>query len=103
MRDCAVFLDGIASEYDDAPAVEPQESAGDADGGRLAGAVRADHAEHLSLRHVEGHAVERGDRAVSLRGVLELNRAHCCTGSSASTGMPGLSTPSLVSAVTLMR
>src|SRR5262249_59029763 len=87
-------------------AVGRQQSAREADGRRLASAVGTDQTEHLARTDVEGEAVQRGHRAVPARdaGKGDRRRGHFADpGSSASTGMPGLSTPSRLSAVTLMR
>ena len=55
-------------------AVERQHSAHALEQRRLAGSVRADEAEHLALAHGARDVGKRGDAAVSLREVLNLQQ-----------------------------
>ena len=62
----------VAPEHRDRSLVGAQESERDADGGRLAGAVRAEEAEHLALRDPQVEAVERRALAIALDDAGEL-------------------------------
>src|SRR5688572_16964119 len=82
-------------------AIRPLQSADGADGRRLSRPVGTDQAEHLAALDGQRQIRERLNRAVPLRDLIQ--RDHGVTGISASTGMPDLSTPSLLSTVTLTR
>ena len=105
----AMLSEGIVAEDRHAPAIDLEQSAGDADGGRLPSPIGADDAEHLAAGDRDRRGVERGHGAVFFRHLLESEgtRTHGlslpCSTSSASIGMPGFNTPSRLSAVTLMR
>ena len=94
---------GIVTEHAHRAAVGVKKAAHDANGRRFSGAVGADETEHLAAAHVERQPGKRLGRAVSLDDVLEVNGWRHGRASSASTGIPGLSTPSRLSTLTLMR
>ena len=98
-----MLLDGIAIEHADPPGVRPQQPAGQADGGRLAGAVGTDQAEHFAARDLERDGVERFERSVLLGDLFKADGGHYDSGISASTGMPGFRTPARLSVLTLIR
>ena len=109
--DRAVLLHRIVAGHADGAAVGMQQAAQQPDARRLAGAVRADEPEHLAAGDLERQVVH-GDRGPVLSGdTIEaqhraaLAPAHgcACSGITASTGMPCLSTPSLLSTVTRTR
>src|ERR1700732_277577 len=57
--------DGVEAAGAHGAAVRRQQPEDDPQGGRLAGAVRADQAEHLAARHPEGDVVDRHEVAVA--------------------------------------
>src|SRR6202040_4144169 len=57
--------DGVEAAGADGAAVRRQQPEDDAQGGRLAGAVRADQAEHLAAGHPEADVVDRHQVAVA--------------------------------------
>ena len=99
--DLPVLPDGVVVHHADGAVVDMEEAAQRADGCRLTRSVGTDQAEHFAAIDAEGDAVERAGGPVALRDALEGDRAHFGRAISASTGMPCLSTPSLLS--TLMR
>src|SRR4029453_12574040 len=80
-----------------------EQAAGEPNRGGLAGTIRTDEPEHLAATDGQRQVVERAELPVDFGDVLERDRIVAHRGISASTGMPGLSTPSRLSAVTLMR
>src|SRR5512145_750544 len=94
---------GIVPEHADAAGVGQQQTAGQSDGRRLASAVRANQAEHLASSDGQRHVVEGTHLAIASDDLLEDDGVGGHRGISASTGMPTLSTPWRLSAVTLIR
>lgn len=64
--ECRRVAPGVAAEQADVPGVGPQEAEQDADGGRLARAVRAQEAVHLTGGDLQVEAVEGPRRAERL-------------------------------------
>jgi len=101
-----VLLDWITINDADLPAVGSEQPARHSDRGRLPCAVGPDQAEHLASRDRERHGIDRLESTVLLRHPIERDgRFHGSRyfGSSASTGIPGLSTPSRLSVLTFIR
>ena len=57
----------LAIEDDDLSALDRAHAGNERQQGRLADAVRADHADHLARRDLDGHIVERDRRPVTVR------------------------------------
>ena len=56
----------LVARHADAPGVRPQQAAQQLDGGRLAGAVRAEKAEKLAFPHPQADAIDRDRRPEAL-------------------------------------
>lgn len=85
VRDVALAADRIARDVDAAhtgfAARGGHEVEKEADGGRLAGAIRAQQAEHFARMDVERERVERGDVAIALgEGAGREERRRCALG-----------------------
>src|SRR5262249_23540224 len=95
------------AEHLHASRVGAQQPADQPDRRRLAGAVRADQAEHLAAIDRQRQLVDGDRRAVPFADLLErddrFGHGYCWNGISASTGIPGLRTPALLSTATFTR
>src|SRR6185436_15309941 len=100
-----MLLDRIVIEHADLSAVGSQQSARQPDRRRLPGTVRSDQTEHLASPDRERHGIDRRELTVALGNPIERKgRVHRLRylGNSASTGIPGLRTPSRLSVLTLI-
>ena len=105
----------VMAEHAHFPGICAQQAAHQTDGRGLARSVGADQPEHLATMYLQRQGVQGMGRPVPLRDPAQFDGgAHGppsllgCGGapdscSSASTGMPDLSTPALLSTATLIR
>src|SRR4030095_11633396 len=105
----AMFTNGVSPEHTNLAGIGVQQAAHQPDRGRLASSVGPDQTEHLAAIDGERELVDRRGGAVALDDTRRRDgRAGRASGSpcswtTASTGMPGFSTPARLSTVPLIR